>query len=197
MPSFRSTWIPFFEASKNLPIRSSRIGGIRMSLTKMLAQCRVSLAAIGFTHLIGNWIRSLRMGSTLALLALFPEKRWRTNQTPSKPLNQSGSVSGAKRFGSILACENGLMCRPTPEAGARPYTSDAYLAFVEKSSELPKSDPRRKFKYRVVFQGNNVVTQNWGAAMFQDTGSNPSNMQSAADCYGCMPGYVAEQADAE
>jgi len=70
---------------------------------------------------------------------------------------------------------------------------------VEKSSELPKGDPRRKFKYRVVFQGNNVVTQNWEAAMFQDLGSNPSSMQSgkAADCYGCFEGHCTEQADAE
>jgi hypothetical protein len=70
---------------------------------------------------------------------------------------------------------------------------------VEKSSELPKSDPRRKFKYRVVIQGNQVVTQNWEMAVFQDMGSNPSNMQSgkAAGCYGCMPGHTTEQADAE
>ena len=70
---------------------------------------------------------------------------------------------------------------------------------VEKSSELPKGDPRRKFKYRVVFQGNNVVTQNWEAAMFQDLGSNPSSMQSgkAADCYGCLNERCTQQADAE
>ena len=40
-----------------------------------------------------------------------------------------------------------------------------------------------------MLQGRNVFTQNWQAAVFQDMGSNPSNMQSgkAADCYGCMP----------
>ena len=31
---------------------------------------------------------------------------------------------------------------------------------VEKNSELPASDPRRKFKGRVVFQGNNVSDEN-------------------------------------
>ena len=63
---------------------------------------------------------------------------------------------------------------------------------------MPKGDPRRKFKCRVVFQGNNVVTQNWEAAVFQDLGSNPSSMQSgkAADCYGCLAGHCTEQADA-
>ena len=39
---------------------------------------------------------------------------------------------------------------------------------VEKGSELPAGDPGRKFKGRVVFQGNNVRDQNWDAAMFQD-----------------------------
>ena len=29
---------------------------------------------------------------------------------------------------------------------------------VEKAAEVPGGDPRRKFKYRVVFQGNSVVT---------------------------------------
>ena len=65
---------------------------------------------------------------------------------------------------------------------------------VEKSSELPKDDPRRKFKYRVVFQGNQVVAQNWEMSVFQDMGSNPYSMQSgkSADCYGCMPGHTTE-----
>ena len=32
---------------------------------------------------------------------------------------------------------------------------------VEKGSELPDGDPNKKFKYRVVFQGNGVVNQSW------------------------------------
>ena len=70
---------------------------------------------------------------------------------------------------------------------------------VEKAAELPKSDPRRKYKYRVVFQGNNVITQNWEAALFQNLGSNPATMEAgkAADCVGCMDGNDCEQADAE
>ena len=31
---------------------------------------------------------------------------------------------------------------------------------VEKGSELPDDDVRKKYKYRVVFQGNRVVDQN-------------------------------------
>ena len=49
---------------------------------------------------------------------------------------------------------------------------------VEKGSELPKDDPRRKYKYRVVFQGNNVIDQNWETAIFQDLGSSPASMEA-------------------
>ena len=42
---------------------------------------------------------------------------------------------------------------------------------VEKAAELPEGGgSRRKHKYRVVFQGSQVVTQNWEAAIFQNLG---------------------------
>ena len=70
---------------------------------------------------------------------------------------------------------------------------------VEKGSELAENDPNRKFKYRVVFLGNNVIDQNWEAAMFQDLGSAPASMEAskAADAYGSFPGNDVQQADAE
>jgi len=69
---------------------------------------------------------------------------------------------------------------------------------VEKNPDLPAGDPRRKFKGRVVFQGNNVVNQNWEAAMLQDLGNAPATMEASriADCYGCFPGHACQQADA-
>ena len=67
---------------------------------------------------------------------------------------------------------------------------------VEKNYE---SVEHRKIKYRVVFQGNNVVTQNYEAAMFQDLGSQPASMEAgkATDAYGCIQGHAIQQADAE
>ena len=69
---------------------------------------------------------------------------------------------------------------------------------VEKNSELPENDPARKFKGRVVFQGNRVVDQNYDAAMFQDLGSAPATMEASkiGDFYGCVPGHSLEIADA-
>ena len=70
---------------------------------------------------------------------------------------------------------------------------------VLKGSELDLKDERRKYKYRVVFQGNRVIDQNWEAAIFQDLGSTPASMEAGkvADCYGCLPGHSTQQADAE
>ena len=70
---------------------------------------------------------------------------------------------------------------------------------VEKNSELPLGHPKRKFKGRVVFQGNRVTNQNWEAAIFQDLGSCPATMGASktADFYDLMPGHAVEIADAE
>ena len=70
---------------------------------------------------------------------------------------------------------------------------------VEKNSEHPPDHPKRKFKGRVVFQGNRVTNQNWEAAVFQDLGSCPATMGASktANFYGLIPGHAVEIADAE
>ena len=70
---------------------------------------------------------------------------------------------------------------------------------VEKNQDLPEGDPRRKFKGRVVCQGNNVLSRTWEAAMFQDLGNAPRTMEASriADCYGWYPGHGCDQSDAE
>ena len=79
-----------------------------------------------------------------------------------------------------------------------------HLAFVfgicvEKGSELPKNDPGRKMKYRVVFGGHQVVDEWTQAAQFDDLGSSPATLESsrACDMYGCLQGHDIEMADAE
>ena len=68
----------------------------------------------------------------------------------------------------------------------------------EKQSELLPLHPKRKFKGRVVFQGNRVTNQNWEAAIYQDLGSCPATLEAskAADFYGLAPGFAIEIADA-
>ena len=69
---------------------------------------------------------------------------------------------------------------------------------VEKNPHLPVDDPRRKYKARVVFQGNRVINQDWEAAMFQDLGNAPATMEASRiiDCYRCLPRHIEEQSDA-
>ena len=50
---------------------------------------------------------------------------------------------------------------------------------VEKNLELPPGHPRRKFKGRVVFQGNRVTNQSWEAAVLQDLGSCPATVEAS------------------
>ena len=68
---------------------------------------------------------------------------------------------------------------------------------VEKNAELEPS--LRKFKGRVVFQGNRVYDQNHNYAIFQDLGSSLATLQAAkaVDFCGCLPNHGIEVADAE
>ena len=70
---------------------------------------------------------------------------------------------------------------------------------VEKNSELPIDDPARKYKGRVVFQGNMVKDQDYEDAEFENLGSSPATMEASksADAYGCIEGNHIEIADAE
>ena len=70
---------------------------------------------------------------------------------------------------------------------------------VEKGSEFPSGDPRRYFKYRVVFQGNQVKDQNWDVALFNELASTPATMEASriADIYSCFKGHSMEGRDVE
>ena len=76
----------------------------------------------------------------------------------------------------------------------------AFGIMVEKNNEIADvNDPKRKMKYRVVFQGNNVQTANWETALFQGLGSAPASMEAGKviDAIGCLPGYDVQQTHAE
>ena len=70
---------------------------------------------------------------------------------------------------------------------------------VLKGSELPEGDPRRKYKGRTVFQGNNVFDENSDYALFAEMSSSPASMEGAKilDAFGSQPGYSKSQADAK
>ena len=58
---------------------------------------------------------------------------------------------------------------------------------VEKGSELPKGDPGRKYKGRVVFLGDRVKDGVGDSAIFSELSSSPASMDAgkSATCGEC------------
>ena len=79
--------------------------------------------------------------------------------------------------------------------GAEAHVGLIFEICAEKGSELPRGDPDRKFKGRVVFQGNNVKDHNWDFAMFDELSSSPATLTAgkAADIYGLFEGHTVMQ----
>jgi hypothetical protein len=90
------------------------------------------------------------------------------------------------------------VAREARESGEEVHVGMRFGFVVEKNTDLPTGDPRRKFKGRVVFQGNNVKNQNWENAVFSDLGSSPSSMEAGrlVDAYGLRHGFDIQQSDA-
>ena len=67
-----------------------------------------------------------------------------------------------------------------------------------KGSELAKGDPGRKWKGRVVLQGNNVKDQDANVAVFQDMTSSASLMVAGKfiDVIASLDGHSGSQSDA-
>ena len=84
------------------------------------------------------------------------------------------------------------------EARKKGETVRIFEACDKKGSELPADDPRRKFKGRTVFQGNNVRDQDSDHALFAELGSSAASMEAAKllDAFGSQPGFSKAQADA-
>ena len=83
------------------------------------------------------------------------------------------------------------------ESGKEIHMGQLFGFCVRKNAELPEGDPRRKLKYRVVFQGNAVVNQDWIAATFSEMNSQPANMEISKICNAkaCSPGNIGMQMD--
>ena len=65
---------------------------------------------------------------------------------------------------------------------ANTFTLELFGICVEKGSELPDGDERKKYKSRAAFQGNRVIDQNMYEAQFQDLGSAPATVESSRLC---------------
>ena len=88
--------------------------------------------------------------------------------------------------------------REAKRDGVKNHIGSVFGIIVEKNAELPVDDPKRKYKGRAVFAGDNVRDEVGQWAIFQDLGSCPATMEAArtADAYGCLPGHAVQQCDA-
>ncbi len=66
------------------------------------------------------------------------------------------------------------VCKEADARGEVVHVGRVFGILVEKGSELPKGHPDRKFKGRVVFQGNNVKDQTGDWALFEELSSAPA-----------------------
>ena len=82
--------------------------------------------------------------------------------------------------------------------GEEIHMARAHGICVEKHSQLPVGDAKRKFKGRGVLLGNQVKNQSFEAAMFQDLGNFPASFEASrwADFLGCHDGWDVQMADA-
>ena len=53
------------------------------------------------------------------------------------------------------------------QAGVEANLGYLFVLCTDKNSERPQGHPSRRYKGRVVFQGNRVVSQNWQRAVFE------------------------------
>ncbi len=93
----------------------------------------------------------------------------------------------------------------TVASDARANDTEVHFGFlfgivVEKGSEYPEGDPRRCWKYRVVFRGNDVKDQDWNVALFQEMASTPTTLEASrySDFYSLMdPDHSSEGRDVQ
>ena len=78
-----------------------------------------------------------------------------------------------RRWGEDCVVEWSTVAQQARKGAATCHVGRRFSLCHEKNSELAPDDPRRKFKGRVVFQGNRVRDQNWNIAVFQELSSCP------------------------
>ena len=81
-------------------------------------------------------------------------------------------------------CEWSEVAAEARKLGKECHMGIVFGIMVEKNSQLQNIDgkphPDKKYKYRVVFQGNRVINQDWESAIFMDGSSKPVAMETAA-----------------
>ena len=89
------------------------------------------------------------------------------------------NLEGKNVFRYETLAEWDTVSRQARQAGREIHFGYLFGFMVEKGAEFPEGDPRRKFKYRIVFRGNDVKDQNWDVALFQEMASTPTTLEAS------------------
>ena len=71
------------------------------------------------------------------------------------------------------------MAKEASTSNTKPHVGNIVEISVGKNRELPPNDPARKFKGRVVFEGNQVWDESRDVALFHELGSTPAPWRQA------------------
>jgi len=82
--------------------------------------------------------------------------------------------------------------------GTKVHIGRIFGIVVEKNTQLPIGDKLRKYKGRIVFQGNEVRDERHDYAFFDDVASAPAALEASKSCdaYGLLFGNHVQQSDA-
>ena len=153
--------------------------------------------------MIKNKIAELEFKVALELFSavarLVPKDEVRKNPKAKAALDKEWEnlrTKGVRDESRVRECKS--IVEEARKKGETVHLGRIFEACYEKGSELPADDPRRKFKGRTVFQGNNVRDQDSDHALFAELGSSPASMEAAKllDAFGSQPGFSKAQADA-
>ena len=121
-------------------------------------------------------------------------KEIKANQAAGKASQQEWArLQSRKAWGESNPREWGAVANEAKENKQDVQVGVAFGVVVEKNTDLPGGDPRRKFKGRVAFQGHIVKNQRGENAVFVGLGSSPFSMEtgSSVDALGLRPNTMS------
>ena len=167
------------------------------------APAKAELHRPEFREMIKRKIQELEFKVALELFSavarLVPKDEIRKNPKAKAALDKEWENLRAKGVwdeSRVRECRS--IVEEARRKGETVHLGRIFEACYEKGSELSADDPRRKYKGRTVFQGNNVRDQDSDHAFFAELGSSPASMEAAKllDAFGSQPGFSKAQADA-
>ena len=166
-------------------------------ITEDLALPRMPLRSFSFPHRSGN---NPMLTFSACVARSVTRKEARSNAKAMASLDKEwDKLRRQGCWDESSVCEWSVIASQARASNKKVHVGRVFDICVEKNSELPETDPNRKFKGRVVFEGCNVRDEENNWAIFSEIASCPATMEAskAADAYGMFAGHDVQIADGE